>query len=85
MEDRGNKLYTGHRIILPEFRKRLLETTEKETAKPHLDEEAQAEIEQRINAALATGDIIRVMVYTGQGNEERGRCAHCGELGHAGD
>ncbi|MHB1126934.1 MAG: hypothetical protein ACYC2T_08240 [Bacillota bacterium] len=62
--DRGNKLYTSHRIILPEFRRRLLETTEEETAKPPLDVEAQAEIEQRINAAVVTGDIVRVMVYT---------------------
>ncbi|MHB1421339.1 MAG: YolD-like family protein [Bacillota bacterium] len=71
MENRGNKLFTGHRFILPEFVKRLLETTEEVPVKPHLNEEAQAEIEQRIRDALATGDLVRLMVYTDQGLEDK--------------
>ncbi|MHB1421444.1 MAG: YolD-like family protein [Bacillota bacterium] len=52
-------------------RERLLDISGDIPVKPHLDEEAQAEIEQRINAALATRDIVRVMGYTDQGLVER--------------
>ncbi|MHB1127092.1 MAG: YolD-like family protein [Bacillota bacterium] len=71
MKDRGNKLYEGHRFILPEFKKRMVKTTEPVPVKPHLDYEALVEIELLIRLALARGDIVRVKVWTGKGIEEK--------------
>ena len=64
--NRGNKLWEGSRIILPEHRSAMIEksiTEERYVPRPQIDDDKLAEISQAIGAAMAEGRLITMHLY----------------------
>lgn len=49
--DRGNKLWEGHRMILPELREKILDNNKEKLVTRHLTEEALEKFDRRIKYA----------------------------------
>lgn len=69
---RGNMLWEGSRMFLPEHREQLLEMRRRrrELAIPELDEDRLAELDTLLREALASGRPITV-IWAGKYEEER--------------
>jgi len=59
---RGNKLWEGHRMILPEHRTRMIEQELAPYVAPVLYEEAQEEIEHQVQEAIRTSQSLRLVI-----------------------
>jgi hypothetical protein len=60
--NRGNKLWEGHRMILPEHRARLLERDTVPYSAPTLAEDMQEEIEYRVQEAMVNRKALTFVV-----------------------
>lgn len=65
MKQRGNKLFAGSRMILPEHREQMLKQDEEneKVAKPLPDEQQQERMNHMITGAETGGDEVRVTYY----------------------
>lgn len=65
--NRGNKLWEGHRMILPEHRTRLLERESLPYSAPVMTEDMQEEIEFRVQEAMVHRKALRFVVGESDG------------------
>jgi hypothetical protein len=65
--NRGNKLWEGHRMILPEHRARMLESEITPYVVPMLHDDAQEEIEYRVQEAIVRRQPLRLIVGESDG------------------
>ena len=71
--NRGNKLWHGSRIILPEHRAAIIEKSMEEERffpRPQIDEDKLSEISQTIGEAMAEGRLITMQLYERFGPRE---------------
>lgn len=71
-KQRGNKLWEGNRMILPEHRAYMIEkeiNDEMFVARPTLDEDKLAEMSQVLGDAIANARIVTVTLYREHGPE----------------
>lgn len=65
-DDRGNKLWEGHRMILPEHRRAMMDQEYEQlhfVPRPALGEDKLAEMSETIGAAMAKGRLVTVQIY----------------------
>lgn len=62
---RGNKLWEGSRMFLPQHKQALLNRKEEQrkVKKPNLDEQALAELDQTIHRAIVKNILVRLTYY----------------------
>ncbi|MBL0387250.1 YolD-like family protein [Tumebacillus sp. ITR2] len=60
--NRGNKLWEGHRMILPEHRARMLQHEVESYVVPVLHEDASEDIEYRVQEAMIRRQLLTIVV-----------------------
>ncbi|OYD09464.1 YolD-like family protein [Paludifilum halophilum] len=68
--DRGNKLWEGHRMILPEHVEQYQESRQKQFVPPVLDEQQMEELNRTVRYAKESDRRLRWRVYNDQGPYE---------------